>query len=142
MPTCDSLEVLEFSAGLIFSRTMHELRVQWVKLHLSLTGICPPLSSLSWAVSICISHISQSQLEQNLKYVLEVIADGFLPVSKMKQIISTVPGHFFHSRMVILSMSEYSFKPKSRQKWIVNYLGLSYCPLITFDIVMFVGLRL
>ena len=63
-----------------------------------------------WAhPSALISAASAShRLEQNLKYTLGAIADGFLPITKIKLIISTVPRHFFHSRMVIFSRPKYS----------------------------------
>lgn len=119
-PTSDTLESLWFSSGLIFMRPIFGLLgVQWVKLCWNLTTLYPPLSSLSWAVSICISHISQAQTGTKFEIYFRLV-DGFLPVSKMKQIISAVPEHFFHSGMVMLSRPEYSFKPRNRQKWIVN----------------------
>lgn len=138
----NSLEASWFSSGLIFTRPIFGLGVQWVKLHWNLTALHPPLSSLSWAVSIYISHISQAQTGTKFETYFR-LADGFLPISEMKQIISAVPEHFFHSGMVIPSRPEYSFKPRNRQKWIVNSPSfLSYCLLIAFAIEMFVRLRL
>lgn len=97
------LQRINYLLGLCLGLGYSEWNCMWVwpnDFHLSQVWAGP-------LVSVSATLVSHRQ-EQNLKRTLGAMADGFLPMCKIKEIISTVPRHFFHFGMVILSRPKYS----------------------------------